>query len=343
MASNLGQMLAVAQAYATPDQQRKLAQSEAGRAEKVVEKEQKKQQSELQDLMEQLMQEASDEKGMFGGWAGGLGKLLSFIPGVGTGWGAGLQALEGMGQAKAQKEALRGAYRDPRFAKFKGTYLADPVKQYKKDVSSMIGQIDPTRTGLTSLASGLVSGQIAKGIGKGAKEMFASPGEISQELAQSYGGGEGGVGFKPNVNVSKLNLMGGPGVENVGGFTQKGFLGPKGGIEGQFVKGSPDFLEGSMADTSGAKYAQQQARIGKGVSGKMFDIIGDKKLPIGGGPLKNLMANVKGGGLKDFDLMDILAKAGEDTAPGMQALPYLLNLFGGEQGEEVGFDPRSYF
>ena len=85
-------------------------------------------------------------------------------------------------------------------------------------------------------------------------------------------------------------------------------------------------------------------RIGKGVSGKMFDIIGDKKLPIGGGPLKNLMANVKGGGLKDFDLMDILAEAGGDkTMMGMQALPYLLNLFGGEQGEEVGFDPRSYF
>ena len=40
----------------------------------------------------------------------------------------------------------------------------------------------------------------------------------------------------------------------------------------------------------------------------------------------------------------ILSEAGgDDEAMSMQALPYLLGLFGGEQGGGQEFDPRSYF
>ena len=58
MATNLGQMLAVAQAYASPEQQRKLAQSEAGKAEQTVESEKETQMAELQKLMEDEMKKA---------------------------------------------------------------------------------------------------------------------------------------------------------------------------------------------------------------------------------------------------------------------------------------------
>ena len=53
------------------------------------------------------------------------------------------------------------------------------------------------------------------------------------------------------------------------------------------------------------------------------------------------MANIKAGKLKDADLMKALGQAG-GAAAGMEALPYLFDLFGGEQGEEVDYDTEDY-
>ena len=262
MATNLGQMLAVAQAYASPEQQRKIAQSEAGKAEQTVESEKETQMAELQKLMEDEMKKASDEKGIFGGWAGGLGQLLSFIPAVGTGWGAGLQALEGMGQAKAQKDALRKLSRNPKFAKYAGTWLSDPMKEYKKDISSLMGEIDPLKTGLSSLATGLITGQIGKGITKGAKQMFKGSGtQLGESTIKGVEAGEG------------------------------------------------------MGDVS------------------VTDIVGKMKYDTKG-PVKNLIANIKGGKLKDADLMNIIGQVGGGVA-GLEALPALFELFEGDKGQGV--------
>ena len=102
MATNFGQMLAAAQAQYAPEQERQFAQSQAQTAGREVERQKKTQIEELQALFEAEMEKASKSKGIFGGHFGNIGKLLSFIPGVGTGVGAGLQALEGMGQAAGQ-------------------------------------------------------------------------------------------------------------------------------------------------------------------------------------------------------------------------------------------------
>ena len=117
MATNFGQMLAAAQAYATPEQQRALAQSESKEKEFEVEKEKRKQMKELQDLMEAELEKASKGSDFFSG-IGDIGKLLSFIPGVGTGISAGLQAISGAGIAGKQKSQLKDLMKDPKFAKY---------------------------------------------------------------------------------------------------------------------------------------------------------------------------------------------------------------------------------
>ena len=217
--ANYGQMLAAAQAYATPEQQRKLAQSESQGAEFEVEKEKKSQMEELQDLMEKAMQEASRKKGMFGG-LGKLGELISFIPGIGTGVGAGMQALSGFGQAKGQKDALKKLLKDPKFAKYKGTWLGDPTKQYLKDVEGLAGDIDPLKTGLTSLATSMTTGKIAKGIGEKFKGAF-SPSEVG--ISEQITGQPGGVGIR-------ADLLGGKG----GGFDIGKTLDPR-FTSGEFI------------------------------------------------------------------------------------------------------------
>ena len=67
-----------------------------------------------------------------------------------------------------------------------------------------------------------------------------------------------------------------------------------------------------------------------------------------GGPLKNLMANIKGGGLEGkFNFKDMMSSIGAGEKGGsmqwMQALPSLLSMLQGGEGEEIDFDPRSYF
>ena len=211
-----GQMLAAAQAFATPEQQRKVAQTQSQGAEFEVKKEKKSQMEELQALMEAEMKKASEKKGPFGA-LGNLGKLAGFfMPGV----GAGLQALSSAGQASAQKKALKKLMKDPKFAKYKGSWLGDPTKAYMKDVKGLAGDIDPLKTGLTSLATSMVTGDIAGKIGGKFKDAFTPSGGISapgaegvsQQLAlpditKSLGGGGGGVGF--DFDLLKEGFTGG--------------------------------------------------------------------------------------------------------------------------------------
>ena len=265
MATNFGQMLAAAQAYATPEQQRALAQSESKEKEFEVEKEKRKQMKELQDLMEAELEKASKGSDFLSG-LGGLGKLLSFaMPGL----GAGISALSSAGMGLRQKSQLKDLMKSSKFEKYKGTWLSDPTSQYMKDVKGIRGDIDPLKTGLTTLGESWVSGQIGKGIG--------------DELGGMFKGG--------GVDASGYSI---------------------------------DPTWGAETFSGGA-----------------------------GGPLKNLMANIKGGGsigggglknlFKDFYLMDILSEAGGDkTTQAMTALPYLIKLLGGEE-EEQEFDARSYF
>ena len=264
--SQYGQMLAAAQAFATPEQQRKLAQTQSQASEYAVGKEKKSQQEELEALMEAEMKKASEKKGKFG-FLGALGKLAGFfMPGV----GAGLQALSSAGQASAQKKALKKLMKDPKFAKYEGSWLGDPTKQYLKDVKGLAGDIDPLKTGLTSFATSMASGKMMKGIG-----------------------------------------------DKVGGM----------------FKGTP--LVDDLGYSIDPTFGDTAATFAGGA----------------GGPMKNLMANIKDigigeGGLKDlfkdFDLMDIMGE-GLQGQENLQALPLFLQMFGAGGGGNVESDASSYF
>tara|TARA_R100001594_G_C4053723_1_gene265482 strand:- start:9240 stop:10049 length:810 start_codon:yes stop_codon:yes gene_type:complete len=210
MATNFGQMLAAAQAYTAPQEQRAMAQSQSQQKEFEVEKEKRKQLEELQALMEAEMNRASR-----GSWLerklGGFGKILSvFNPTV----GAGLQSLSSAGTAARQKKALKSLMKDPKFAKYSGTWLADPTKSFMKDVKGIADDINPFKTGLTSLATSLATGKIAKGVGEefgglfkggaeGAEFIEDASGKLSESgkplmvknpdyIAPTFTGGEGG-------------------------------------------------------------------------------------------------------------------------------------------------------
>ena len=194
--ANFGQMLAAAQAYAAPQEQRAMAQSQSQQKEFEVEKEKKSQLNELQALMEAEMKRASDKKGPFGG-LGKIGKLVSFFnPAV----GAAFETLSATGQAGAQKKALKKLMKDPKFAKYKGTWLDDPTKLFMKDVKGLASDIDPLMTGLTSFATSKVTGDIAKGIGDKFKGAFAK-GTPMEELgiSEQITGKAGGVGIRPDL------------------------------------------------------------------------------------------------------------------------------------------------
>ena len=202
MATNFGQMLAAAQAYTAPQEQRAAAQSQSQQKEFEVEKEKTKQMEELQELIEAEMNRASR-----GSWLerklGGFGKILSvFNPTV----GAGLQSLSSFGTASRQKKALKKLMKDPKFAKYSGTWLADPTKSFMKDVKGMADDINPFKTGLTSLATSLAAGKIGKGVGEQFGGLFKGGAEGAEfikdasdkmvknpdYIAPTFTGGEGG-------------------------------------------------------------------------------------------------------------------------------------------------------
>ena len=104
-----GQMLAAAQAFATPEQQRKVAQTQSQGADFEVKKEKKSQMEELQAMMEAELKRASNKGGFFKN-LGNLGKVLGFIPGVGTLASGLIGGIAGAGQAGAAVGARAGAY-----------------------------------------------------------------------------------------------------------------------------------------------------------------------------------------------------------------------------------------
>jgi len=176
--ANFGQMLAAAQAHAVPQKERAMAQSQSQQKEFEVKKEKKSQMEELQALMEAEMKRASKKGGFFKN-LGSLSKVLSFIPGVGSLASALMGSIAGAGQASAQKNALKKLMKDPRFAKYKGTWLSDPTKSFMKDVKGLAGDIDPLKTGLSSLATSMVTGKMAKGIGEKVKGAFSPETAVS--------------------------------------------------------------------------------------------------------------------------------------------------------------------
>ena len=219
--ATFGQMLAASQAFAAPDQQRKQAQSESMAAEFEVEKEKKSQMEELQALMEAEMKKASEKKGPFGA-LGDIGKLAGFfMPGV----GAGLQALSSAGQAGAQKKALKKLMKDPKFAKYKGTWLGDPTKGYLKDVEGLAGDIDPLKTGLSSFATSMAAGKMMKGIGDKVGGMFKGTPLVDDlgysidptfgDTAATFTGGAGAPMKNLMANIKVGGGIGGGGLKDL--------------------------------------------------------------------------------------------------------------------------------
>tara|TARA_R110000824_G_scaffold172942_2_gene350914 strand:- start:340 stop:1212 length:873 start_codon:yes stop_codon:yes gene_type:complete len=228
--ATFGQMLAASQAYATPEAQRKLAQTDSLKSEHEVGVQKKSQQQELEALMEEQLAKASGS----GGWdmLGNLGKVLSFVPGIGTGVGAGLQALSGAGTAGSQKSKLEKLMKSSKFDKFKNSWLGDPTKAYMKDVKGLAGDIDPLKTGLSSFATSMVTGDIAKGIGEKFKGAF-TPSEVG--ISEQITGQPGGVGIK-------ADFLGGKG----GGFDIGKTLDPR-FTSGEFIKpGGFDVLDNKL-------------------------------------------------------------------------------------------------
>jgi len=309
MASNFGQMLAAAQAYSTPEQQRALAASQAQGTQFEVEKEKKSQMEELQALMEAEMKKASKSKF---GVLGKIGKFASFFnPAV----AAAFSTISDVGSAVDQKSQLKKLMKNPKFAKYKNTWLGDPTKQYLKNVKGLASDINPLLTGITSLATSKLTSDIAGKIGGKFKDAFSPELEgISEQL----GGGKGGIGVKGP------DFLGG---DMVGAdrFTDS--------ITGESLLDSKGFgIKGNLLDDLNLNL--------KGLSGaKNFDILNSEKFGkiakqgIGSGGLKELFG--------DFDIMEMLEGAGDGTE-NLAALPALMQLFG-VGGGSSDFDASQYF
>ena len=212
--ATFGQMLAAAQAYSTPEQQKKIAASEALEKQYEVEKEKKSQQQELQSLIEKGLKESSKSRW---GVLGKIGKAASFFNPT---LAAAISTISDVGTAVDQKSALKKLIKDPKFAKYKNTWLGDPTKAFLKDVKGIAGDINPLMTGLTSLATSKLTSDIGGKISGKFKDAFTPSGGISapgaegvsQQLAlpditKSLGGGGGGVGF--DFDLLKEGFTGG--------------------------------------------------------------------------------------------------------------------------------------
>ena len=149
-----------------------------------------------------------------------------------------------------------------KFAKYKGTWLSDPMSSYMKDIKGLAGDIDPLKTGLTSFATSMVTDKISKGIGKKVKGAF-SPGvtNISEQIT-----GKGGIGVKAP------DLLGG----KTGGIGIKGDLLDTSNLMNPFsgsqMEGLKDFIdvgvEGNIAPGDGFK------DLFGGDKGWLMDLIG---------------------------------------------------------------------
>ena len=181
---NLAQMMAAAQAMQQGQEQRSQASSDFAESERAVKKEKKFQIEKLQKEMKAALKAASKKKGLFGG-LNKFSKLLKFVPGFGDIASAALSGVGSFSQAKAQKKALERLSSDPRFKKYSSTFLSDPTKSFQKDVSKLAGEIDPLKTGITSLGSSLVAGKLMGNLGDKIGGMFNKAGDVAAEGAGS--------------------------------------------------------------------------------------------------------------------------------------------------------------
>ena len=199
--ANFGQMLSVAQAYGTPEQQRKIAETQSMRAESEVKDVKKKQMEELEALMEQAMKEAESKKGRFGN-LGDLGKVVGlFNPMI----GAGLSSIGAGSQARGQQKALKALMNDPRFAKYKGSYLSDPTKQFQEEALALSKEIDPLKTGAATFTTALASGKA----GKKLLDPIYQSGKDILSLEDPMGGQKFGSGGMKNLwsNIKELSPL----------------------------------------------------------------------------------------------------------------------------------------
>jgi len=162
--ASFADIVASSQAYAAPAQHEILSRSKEKETGRVVKKEKTKQINELMELMEAQMRAAQKKKkGFFEkAFGGDIARLLdsdivrmaigSLVPfgGLATSLISGMEAGN---QAKSQKDALKDIINDPRYSKYKGSYLANPVKGFKTEVQDLRSQINPGLSALTSFGT----------------------------------------------------------------------------------------------------------------------------------------------------------------------------------------------
>ena len=195
--ANFAQMLATAQAGIAPAQQQILAESKEKESGREVKQEKTKQIAALQKLMEEAIAAAAKKKkGFFErAFGGDIAKLLDSdivrgVIGATVPFGrlvtSTLSGIEGVNQAKAQKKALKGILNDPRYSKYKGSYLSNPLKSFHKEVEGLRSEIDPTLSGLAGFGSQFATQTM---MGKG-RDMFKGGGVDG--VGATFGGGKGG-------------------------------------------------------------------------------------------------------------------------------------------------------
>tara|TARA_R110002020_G_scaffold102635_1_gene240868 strand:- start:2798 stop:3622 length:825 start_codon:yes stop_codon:yes gene_type:complete len=244
--ANFGQMLAAAQAYATPQAEQKKAQSDAEKSERVVGKEKIKQKKELEALMELMAKEAEKKKGGFLSNLGGVGKLISaFMPGV----GAALSGLAEGDKARAQKKGLEAISSDARLRKYGGTWLSDPTEAFKKQTSDLADEIDPLSTALTT---GAMDFGMGKAMGGVTDSLFKGQGaQLAESTMEGFKAGEGLGGLDVTNIVSGLQSDAGPmknlmaNIKEFGGGIGEGSV--KGLFEGMDMKDILKQLSGTGA------------------------------------------------------------------------------------------------
>ena len=173
--ANLAQMLAASQAMLNPSIEARKVELEKEKTNIEVGKAKRRQAAKLQAEMEAAIRKATKRrKRGFGRFFSGLGKLLSFIPGVGTAVGAGISGLGSALQAKQQRMGLRELRKSGAFDKYKKSWLGSPSKQFMQSVRTQEKDIDPFSAFTNTFGAGLIGGGIAKGLSKGCL-LYTSP------------------------------------------------------------------------------------------------------------------------------------------------------------------------
>tara|TARA_R110000824_G_scaffold274005_3_gene462624 strand:- start:6567 stop:7355 length:789 start_codon:yes stop_codon:yes gene_type:complete len=246
-----GQMLASINALQSPQTGIRIAQPDFIKSQFAVKKEKQSQQKEFQALMEEELAKASDS----GGWGllGDLGKAISFIPGVGTGLGAGFQALSAAGTASSQKSALEDTLQSSRaFSKYANTWLGDDALAYKQNIKDLAGDIDPLMTGLTTGAAAYGTGKIKGKIGEQFADMFKGDTVLPDVITDTGSSME----ITPGETIRGFTEGAGGGIKNlIANIKEGGGIG-EGGLKELFSGFNMDDLLGEIDDDTFEKLLQ---------------------------------------------------------------------------------------